>query len=135
MSDEEWRERLSPEQYYVLRRQGTERPYQNEFDNHFDTGRYECAGCGQVLFESATKFNSGCGWPAFYAAAAGDRVKLLMDRTHGMVRTEVRCACCDGHLGHVFGDAPQTPTGERYCINSLSLHFVPEESAEADGED
>jgi peptide-methionine (R)-S-oxide reductase len=124
-SEEEWRKLLSPEQYRVLREKGTERPFTNEFDHHFEPGTYACAACGQELFHSETKFNSGCGWPAFYAAAAGDRVELHEDRSFGMVRTEVTCARCGSHLGHIFDDAPQTPTGQRYCINSVSLKFIP----------
>lgn len=124
-SDEEWQERLSPEQYYVLRQKGTERPFTNEFDHHFEAGVYCCAACGLELFSSEAKFNSGCGWPAFFAAQAGDRVVLTPDQSHGMVRTEVTCARCDSHLGHIFDDAPQTPTGQRYCINSIALRFSP----------
>ncbi len=123
-TDEQWKELLTPEQYYVLRQQGTERPYANQFDRHFEEGVYCCAGCGQELFPAETKFHSGCGWPAFYAAKAGDRVTLLPDDSHGMFRTEVRCARCDSHLGHIFDDAPQTPTGQRYCINSVALTFT-----------
>lgn len=126
-TEAEWKARLSPEAYHVLRENGTEAPFTNEFDHHFEAGSYVCAACEQVLFESDTKFDSGCGWPAFYAAKAGDRVTLTPDLSHGMVRTEVTCARCDSHLGHVFDDAPQTPTGQRYCINSVSLKFVPAE--------
>lgn len=129
-TEDEWREILTPEQYYVLREKGTERPFVNEYDHHFEPGSYACAACGQVLFDSDTKFNSGCGWPAFYAAKAGDRVKLHDDFSHGMVRTEVTCARCDSHLGHIFDDAPQTPTGQRYCINSVSLKFIPAQEGE-----
>lgn len=129
-SEAEWRKILTPEQYHVLREKGTERPYINEYDHHFEEGVYACAACGQELFGSDTKFNSGCGWPAFYAAKAGDRVKLTSDLSHGMVRTEVTCARCGSHLGHIFDDAPQTPTGQRYCINSVSLKFIPSTSAE-----
>jgi len=126
-SENEWKQLLSEEQYEVLREKGTERPFTNEYDNHFEPGIYSCAGCGQELFSSSTKFNSGCGWPAFHAAKAGDRVTLTRDLSHGMVRTEVTCSRCDSHLGHVFDDAPQTPTGQRYCINSVSLTFTPGE--------
>jgi peptide-methionine (R)-S-oxide reductase len=128
-TDEQWKEQLTPEQYFVLRQKGTERPYVNQFDEHFEPGVYACAGCGQELFHSDTKFQSGCGWPAFYAAQAGDRVTLLPDHSHGMVRTEVLCARCNSHLGHIFDDAPQTPTGQRYCINSVALTFLPAEDA------
>jgi peptide-methionine (R)-S-oxide reductase len=124
-SEVEWKRILSPEQFYVLRKKGTERPFMNKYDKHFEPGTYVCAACEQVLFSSETKFNSGCGWPAFYAAKAGDRVKLTPDRSLGMVRTEVTCSRCDSHLGHIFDDAPQTPTGQRYCINSVSLKFIP----------
>ncbi len=124
-TEDEWKELLSPEQYYVLRGKGTERPYQNEFDEHFEPGTYYCAACDLELFESETKFNSGCGWPAFYAAKAEDRVELTADNSHGMQRVEVTCARCDSHLGHIFNDAPTTPTGQRYCINSVSLKFKP----------
>ncbi len=126
-SEEEWKSILSPEQYRVLRLKGTERPFSNEFDEQFEPGTYACAACGAELFSSDTKFQSGCGWPAFYAALAGDRVTLVPDNSHGMRRVEVLCSKCDSHLGHVFDDAPQTPTGERFCINSVSLTFRPEE--------
>jgi peptide-methionine (R)-S-oxide reductase len=124
-SEEEWKKLLSPTQYYVLRQKGTERPFTNEFDHHFEKGTYACAACGLELFTSDTKFDSGCGWPAFYAAKAGDRVKLTPDNSHGMRRVEVTCSRCDGHLGHIFDDAPDKPTGQRYCINSVSLKFIP----------
>lgn len=126
-TEEEWRDLLTPEQYHVLREKGTERPFTNKFDEHFEPGVYSCAACGQELFESETKFNSGCGWPAFYAAKADDRVTLTPDTSHGMMRTEVTCGRCGSHLGHIFGDAPQTPTGQRYCINSVSLTFEPKQ--------
>jgi len=125
LTEAEWRKRLTPEQFRVLRKKGTERPFVNKFDEHFEAGTYSCAACGQELFESDTKFNSGCGWPAFYASKAGDRVNYVKDFSHGMLRVEVTCAKCDSHLGHVFNDAPQTPTGNRYCINSVSLKFEP----------
>ncbi|MCL2640715.1 MAG: peptide-methionine (R)-S-oxide reductase MsrB [Phycisphaerales bacterium] len=125
-SDEEWKKILTPEQYAVLREKGTERPFTGEYDEFFEAGVYACAACGQELFGSETKFNSGCGWPAFYAAKAGDRVKLLPDHSiPDRPRTEVLCSSCGSHLGHVFDDSPQTPTGQRYCINSVSLTFTP----------
>jgi len=129
-SEREWRELLTPKQYRVLRQKGTERPFTNKYDKHFAPGTYACAACGQELFSATTKFNSGCGWPAFYAAKAGDRVTLTPDRSLNMVRTEVCCARCDSHLGHVFDDAPQTPTGQRFCINSVSLKFIPAKDQE-----
>jgi peptide-methionine (R)-S-oxide reductase len=128
-SEVEWEKVLTPEQYHVLREKGTERPFVNELDHHFEPGTYACAGCGQELFSSETKFDSGCGWPAFYATRAGDRVTLTADYSHGRIRTEVTCARCGSHLGHIFDDAPQTPTGQRYCINSVSLKFIPAEPA------
>ncbi|QNN20818.1 peptide-methionine (R)-S-oxide reductase MsrB [Planctomycetales bacterium ZRK34] len=124
-TEAEWKKILTPDQYYVLREKGTERPFTNKYDEHFEPGVYECAACSAVLFSSETKFNSGCGWPAFYAAKAGDRVTLTPDNSFGMKRTEVTCTRCGSHLGHIFNDAPQTPTGQRYCINSVSLKFVP----------
>ena len=124
-SEEEWKKILTPEQYAVLREKGTERPFTGKYDEFFEPGVYACAACGQELFSSDTKFNSGCGWPAFYAAKAGGRVKLLPDHSLGRIRTEVICAECGSHLGHVFDDSPQTPTGQRYCINSISLQFTP----------
>lgn len=124
-TEEEWREILSQNQYDVLRDKGTEPPHNNEFDEHFVMGIYSCAACGQELFDSETKFNSGCGWPAFYTSKAEDRVNLVEDLSYGRIRTEVVCARCDSHLGHIFDDAPQTPTGQRYCINSVSLKFTP----------
>ena len=127
-SEKEWRKILTREQFRVLRMKGTERPFTNKFDRHFEPGTYACAACGQELFASDTKFNSGCGWPAFYAAKAGDRVVMTPDLSQGMVRTEVTCARCGSHLGHIFDDAPQTPTGQRFCINSVSLKFIPAES-------
>jgi peptide-methionine (R)-S-oxide reductase len=129
-AEQQWRQLLTAEQYHVLREKGTERPFTNKFDKHFERGTYACAGCGQQLFHSETKFDSGCGWPAFYAAQAGDRVNLSADHSLGMIRTEVTCARCDSHLGHVFDDAPQTPTGQRYCINSVALKFIPDKEHE-----
>ncbi len=130
-SEEEWKKLLTPAQYHVLREKGTERPFQNRYDDHFAAGTYTCAACAQELFSSDTKFHSGCGWPAFYAAEAGDRVNLTPDYSYG-VRTEVTCARCDSHLGHIFDDAPQTPTGQRYCINSVSLEFIPASPKDAE---
>lgn len=126
ISDSEWRERLTPEQYHVLREAGTERAFTGQYDKHFEQGSYACAGCGTKLFESDAKYNSGCGWPAFTRAAEnapGERVEERRDISHGMIRTEVLCATCGGHLGHVFPDGPPEDGGIRYCINSLSLDF------------
>ena len=127
-TEQEWRKLLTREQFRVLRMKGTERPFSNKYDRQFEPGTYACAACGQELFSSETKFDSGCGWPAFYAAKAGDRVNLAPDLSHGMTRTEVICARCGSHLGHIFDDAPRTPTGQRFCINSVSLKFIPAES-------
>jgi len=121
--DSEWREELSPEQFHVLREAGTERAFTGQYDKHYDEGEYVCAGCGQKLFESDAKYNSGCGWPAFTKPAEGDLVDEHRDTTHGMIRTEVTCSNCNGHLGHVFPDGPQDQGGLRYCINSAALDF------------
>jgi peptide-methionine (R)-S-oxide reductase len=123
-SEDEWREQLSPQQYEVLRRKGTEPPFSGKYAYSKDDGMYRCAACGAPLFASTAKFESGTGWPSFTEPAVADAVELHEDRTHGMRRTEVTCRRCGGHLGHVFPDGPG-PTGQRYCINSLSLDLDP----------
>lgn len=119
----DWTEKLSPEEFDVLRNKGTERPYTGKYNMHFENGTYLCKGCGTELFDSATKFDSGCGWPSFDKAKEG-AIRYETDRTLGMKRVEIICNNCDGHLGHVFDDGP-TETGQRYCVNSLSLEFNP----------
>ena len=129
-TDAEWRAQLTPEQYRILRQAGTEPPWSGELLNVAGKGQFRCAGCGAPLFASQSKFDSGSGWPSFTAPVSDDAVDSKMDQSHGMVRTEVRCASCSGHLGHVFPDGPG-PDGLRYCINSAALDF----RGEGDGDD
>jgi peptide-methionine (R)-S-oxide reductase len=121
-TEEEWRNQLTEEQYWILREKGTERPYTGKYWNHKEKGMYHCAACGLELFSSETKYNAGCGWPSFYDAVNNGNVKTAKDITLGMMRIEIMCARCDGHLGHVFDDGPK-PTGMRYCVNSESVEF------------
>lgn len=122
---EEWHRLLTPVQYAVLREAATERAWTGPLLEEHRPGRFHCAGCGNHLFDADTKFDSGCGWPSFYQAVRPDAVELLEDRSHGMLRTEVRCAGCGSHLGHVFPDGWGTPTGDRFCMNSVALQFTP----------
>jgi peptide-methionine (R)-S-oxide reductase len=126
-SEDDWRAELSTDEYAVLRQAATERPWTGELLDESREGVYRCKACSAELFRSTTKFDSHCGWPSFYDPSTTDAVELVTDSTLGMVRTEVRCAACGSHLGHVFDDAPQTPTGDRYCMNSISLEFDPAE--------
>jgi len=123
LTDEEWLEKLGPEKFHILRQAGTERAFTGEYESNKAPGMYKCAGCGAPLFSSETKYNSGSGWPSYTAPIASDAVDEHTDMSHGMVRTEVRCAKCEGHLGHVFPDGPREAGGLRYCINSASLDF------------
>lgn len=123
-TEDEWKSELTPEQFYVLREKGTERPYTGEYDKFFEKGVYVCAACGNPLFESDAKFDSHCGWPSFDQAIEGSTIEQK-DNSHGMRRTEVMCANCGGHLGHVFNDGPKETTGERFCTNSVSIKFIP----------
>ena len=125
-SDEEWREQLSRAEYDVLRKAGTERAFVGEYTDTKTVGVYRCRACGSELFKSETKFDSHCGWPSFYAPLAEDRVEYIEDTSMGMKRVEVRCANCGSHMGHVFDDGYGTPTGQRYCINSISLRLEPQ---------
>ncbi len=126
-SDEEWRGELTPEQFRVARKHGTERAFTGEYNDCKEAGVYRCVCCGQELFDSNAKFDSGSGWPSFYAPAGEDAVEMNRDTSHGMIRTEVHCSRCEAHLGHVFPDGPK-PTGERYCINSVSLKLEPRDA-------
>ena len=123
-SDEEWRKQLTPEQYHVTRQHGTERAFTGKYWDVWDDGTYRCVGCGQVLFDSAAKFDAGCGWPSYSEPINSEVIERVVDKTHGMVRVEVRCNNCGSHLGHVFQDGPE-PTGERFCINSAAIDFAP----------
>jgi len=122
-TEEEWKKVLTPEQYEVLRGKGTERAFTGIYDKETSTGIYQCAACGAELFDSKAKYDAGCGWPAFFAAAAGDKVKFHDDSTLGMSRIEVTCANCGGHLGHIFDDGPSEHGGKRFCINSASIEL------------
>lgn len=127
-SEDQWRAQLSPQEYHVLREAGTERAFTGEYTDTETTGVYSCRACGAELFRSTEKFHSGCGWPSFFSPLAGDRIIEIEDRSLGMVRTEVRCASCGSHLGHVFaGEGYDTPTDLRYCLNSVSLRLTPTE--------
>lgn len=121
-SEEEWKKILSPEQYHVLREKGTERPFTGKYYLHNEKGIYYCAACGEELFTSDTKFDAGCGWPSFFEAIDSSKITYTRDTSHGMIRTEITCSKCGGHLGHVFDDGPN-PTGLRYCVNSASIEF------------
>lgn len=129
LSENEWRQRLSPEQYHVLREAGTERAFAGNLTYNKESGRYDCVACGNPLFESTTKYDSGSGWPSFTRPIGPDSVTEHRDVSHGMVRVEIRCAKCDGHLGHVFPDGPAEDTGLRYCMNSVALDFKGDDKA------
>lgn len=122
-TEQEWKEQLTPQEYFVLREKGTDRPSEGGLTSHFEKGTYHCAACNAQLFESNSKFESHCGWPSFDDAIKGT-VNYVSDKTHGMIRTEIICASCDGHLGHIFDDGPKETTGKRYCVNTTSIKFV-----------
>jgi methionine-R-sulfoxide reductase len=122
-TDSEWKAQLTPEQYYVLRQKGTERPFTSKWEEHYDGGTYSCIACGNELFKSDSKFDAGCGWPSFFEALDSTKIKTSIDKAHGMQRVEIMCAKCGGHLGHVFDDGPK-PTGLRYCVNGAALNFL-----------
>ncbi|MEC4114542.1 peptide-methionine (R)-S-oxide reductase MsrB [Myroides pelagicus] len=124
-TEEQWKQVLTDEEYYILREKGTERPFTGQYNDFYEKGSYHCAACDQKLFDSNTKFDGHCGWPSFDKAIKGS-VEYIRDVSHGMIRTEVICSNCHGHLGHVFPDGPKETTGDRYCMNSISLKFIPE---------
>ena len=123
-SEAEWKAQLDPMQFEVARHAATERPFSGKYWDHWDDGQYKCVGCGTALFKSDTKFDAGCGWPSYYEPVNSEVIERVVDKTHGMVRVEVRCNNCGSHLGHVFPDGPE-PTGERFCINSAAIDFAP----------
>lgn len=129
-TDAEWRAQLDPLQYQVARQAGTERAFTGRYWDHWEDGQYNCIGCGTPLFASTTKFDAGCGWPSYFEPVNSEVIERVVDRSHGMVRIEVRCKRCGSHLGHVFPDGPE-PTGERYCINSASIDFAPPQAGQA----
>jgi len=125
-TEQEWKQELSPQQYFVLREKGTDRPSEGGLTSHFEKGTYHCSACNSQLFESNSKFESHCGWPSFDDSIKGT-VLFVSDKTHGMIRTEIICASCNGHLGHIFDDGPKETTGQRYCVNTTSIKFIKEE--------